>query len=252
MRHPWRVMRRDWRNYSNGPTVCRVSIRNGASEGHRRFPHRDPPTRTTSASFSTCWPSIRPRATHRRPSRLADPPWAVAGATASTPPSRLIVEQWSTSHEPPFSRRQRSSSALDIVSAERTSAASCSVGSEVVASVSGSPAPVSRSSDCSARSPILARKNRLCRFGGRARARHYRCGQTKLKRTAPDRPAPSRAGDGRSNDSRGQIRMRSERGGTITVGLITRRSRVRIPPPLLNKSLEIEASERSEVSSFKA
>ncbi len=218
MRHPWRVMRRDWRNYSNGPIVCRVSIRNGASEGHRRFPHRDPPIRTTSASFSTCWPSIRPRATHRCP---AD--WLILRgqspcATASTPPSRLIVEQWSSSHEPPFSRRQRSSSALDIVSAERTSAASCSVGSEVVASVSGSPAPVSRSSDCSARSPILARKNRLCRFGRRARAGHYRCGQTKLKRTAPDRLAPSRRGDGRSNDSRGQLRMRSDVAGRLPSG----------------------------------
>ncbi len=240
-----------WRNYSNGPIVCRVSIRNGASEGHRRFPHRDPPTRTTSASFSTCWPSIRPRATHRCP---AD--WLILRgqspcATASTPPSRLIVEQWSTSHEPPFSRRQRSSSALDIVSAERTSAASCSVGSEVVASVSGSPAPVAHPT------VVLDLPSSRVRIAsvvsvGRARAGHYRCGQTKLKRTAPDRPAPSRAGDGRSNDSRGQIRMRSERGGTITVGLITRRSRVRIPPPLLNKSLEIEASERSEVSSFKA
>ena len=34
--------------------------------------------------------------------------------------------------------------------------------------------------------------------------------------------------------------------------LITRRSRVRIPPPLFKKSLEIEASERSEVSLFKS
>ena len=61
------------------------------------------------------------------PQTVARADWLTPGrspcATASTPSCRLIVEQRSTSHEPSFGGRQRSSSALDIVPVKRTSAA---------------------------------------------------------------------------------------------------------------------------------
>jgi hypothetical protein len=58
---------------------------------------------------------------------------------------------------------------------------------------------------------------------------HLRAAERRLARTALNEVGPS---------------------GLITVGLITRRSRVRIPPPVL-RNLQTETSERSEVLVFK-